>query len=152
MNCPSLIRIAKSRIIPHTVKLLSKSLVTTGLREPYQELAGEESRDCSKVKQRSANTVWLRPGWNHLANITGDARAYEPVCRRMPSRLSRETAGLSGWPSSEPCRAGADGRVLQSDPSVCGTCSKGAPLCPNYPKQYRQRSCASEDWGARVAP
>src|SRR6266566_5154704 len=99
-----------------------------------------------------SNAVWLRPGWDYFSNFNGDARACEPVCRRRPARSSRETAGLSGWPSSEPCTARADGRVLLSGPSACGTCSADAPLSPYCPKQYRQRSCASEDWGVREVP
>ena len=79
----------------------------------------------------------------------GDTRAYTPVCRKLPSRTSRETAGLSGWPSSEPDTAEADGRVLRYDPSVCGTCSEDAPLSRNFPKRCPQRSCASEGWGVR---
>ena len=107
------------------------------------------------MKQGVKDAVWLRPGWDHLGDIRythGDARAYEPVWRRKPSRPGRENAQLSGWPSSGPSRAGADGQVLQCDPSACGTCSEDVPLSRSCPKRYRQRSCASEDWGVRVVP
>src|ERR1700737_1193995 len=114
-----------------------------------------EGGDCSTMKQRIWIEDGLRPGWGRLGNIKatgGDARAWEPVWRRKTSRPSRETAGLSGWPSSEPCRAGADGQVLQCDPSACGTCSEAEPLSRNCPKRYRRRFCACEDWGVRVVP
>src|ERR1700674_436910 len=104
------------------------------------------------MKKGGGGAGWLGPGWVCLGDIwtaRGDARACEPVCRRKPSRNSRETAGLSGWPSSEPCRAGADGPVLECDPSACGTCSEDELLSRSCPKRYRQRSCASEDWGVR---
>jgi len=97
--------------------------------------------------------VTLRPGWGrvHIAKtMRDDPRASVPVCRQEPSRWTRETAGLSGWPSSEPCKAGADGRLLQCDPSACETCSADAPLSLNSPTQYRQRSFASEGWGVPV--
>src|SRR6202158_820478 len=111
-----------------------------------------EGGDCSTMKQRVWIVLWLRRGWDRVANIKatrGNARASEPVWRRKTSRPSRETARLSGWPSSEPCRAGADGQVLRCDPSACGTCSEDEPLSRNCPKRYRQRSCASGDWGVQ---
>src|SRR5580704_9424117 len=98
----------------------------------------------------TSGKVWVRPGWGrvHTAKTTrSDARASTPVCRIKPSRSSRETAGLSGWPSSEPCKAGAGGRLLQCDPSACETCSADVPLSLNCPRRYRQRSYASEGWG-----
>src|SRR5580704_14093182 len=102
----------------------------------------------------TSGKVWVRPGWGrvHTAKTTrSDARASTPVCRIKPSRWSRETAGLSGWPSSEPCKAGAGGRLLQCDPSVCETCSEDEPLSRRCPRRSRRRFCASEGWEARVA-
>src|SRR6267154_2675246 len=95
---------------------------------------------------------WHRPGRHHLANIEGTrggTRAERSVCWKTPSRISRETAGLSGWPSSEPCTAEADGQVLRCDPSAGGTCSADAPLSRRCPKRYRRRFSASEGWGVR---
>ncbi len=103
---------------------------------------------------------WRGPAENHFRAkdaILVNRGGWEPVCGRSPES-SRETANLhfgmfrvnvSGWPSSEPCKAGADGRLLQCDPSACETCSADAPLSRNCPKRYRRRSCASEGWGVR---
>src|SRR5579872_4098349 len=104
------------------------------------------------MKRMAGREVRLGPGWSRLDNNREtfvNSRAWEPVCRRAPNRAGREGRRPSGWPSSEPCTAGADGQVLQFDPSVCGTCSKGEPLSRYCPKQYRQRSCAWEGWGER---
>src|SRR5690349_11724274 len=104
------------------------------------------------MKQLAGKTNWHRPEGHRLGDGEAPAkRALELVCRRKRSRLDRENAGSSDWPSSEPCTTGADGRVLRSDPSVCGTCSKGEPLFRCCPKRCRQRSCVSEDWGVREA-
>src|SRR5579872_3919497 len=102
------------------------------------------------MKESVKVIIWPRPGWGRLDNFRTfgrEARAYKPVCRKIPSRLCRDTAGLSGWPFSEPCKAGADGRLLRCDPSTCETCSVNEPLFLNCPIQYRQRSYASEGWG-----
>jgi hypothetical protein len=98
---------------------------------------------------------WLGPGSGRLGQNKAareNPRACRLVCRTERSHVSRETAGLSDWPSFEPYKAGADGQVLQFDPSVCGTCSEGEPLFRYYPKRYRQRSCASVGWGVREVP
>jgi hypothetical protein len=99
---------------------------------------------------------WLWPGWYYFGREktkeSNATRAREPVWPRTPVRPvpeGRKSAGLSGWPSSEPCKAGAGGRLLQCDPSACETCSEDEPLSRCCPKRFRRRFCASEDWAAR---
>src|ERR1035437_3670181 len=113
----------------------------------------EAKAECSTMKHRVENEIWGRPGWGEFRDINttcGETWAFERVCQRRTSRPGRDTAGLSGWPFSEPCKAGADGHLLEYDPSACGTCSEDEPLSRTCPKQYRRHSCASEDWGVRV--
>src|ERR1700730_14741643 len=88
---------------------------------------------------------WLWPESNRLPDHKTDC--VPPRAHTYLKGLSAQM--LSGWPSFEPCTAEADGQVLRSDPSVCGTCSEAEPLFRYCPKQYRQRSCAWEDWGER---
>src|ERR1700731_172415 len=97
------------------------------------------------MKQLVKEEVWPRPGWGRRDN----SRACKPVCQRKPYHVNPEGGRLSGWPSFEPCTAGADGQVLRCDPSACGTCSEAEPLFRYCPKQYRQRFCAWEGWGER---
>ncbi len=75
---------------------------------------------CTGKEQRLIRMDWLRPGWYYFgrekSNQSNAVRALKPVCRRTPIRRDRKPAGLSGWPFSEPCKAGVVGRLLQCDP------------------------------------
>src|ERR1035437_9813540 len=83
-------------------------------RSSGNKVEREAKPGCFTMKQRLKKEIQGRPRWSEFRDINttcGDTWAFESVCQRRTSRPGRDTAGLSGWPFSEPCKAGADGHL-----------------------------------------
>jgi hypothetical protein len=101
---------------------LKRQEKSSGGRVRGMEVEGKRSV-CTGMKQGWIRVDWLRPGWYYFGRETtpesNTTQALKPVWQRAlfrPIGRDRKLAGLSEWPSSEPCKAGAGGRLLQCDP------------------------------------